>query len=231
MSENIYKNSEYLSNNPDWHAEDSVWKAQHILNIIKRNNIRPLSVAEVGCGAGEILIQLSLQMPAEASFTGYEISPQALSICSAKENERVKFLSRDIVAENKKYDLLMAIDVLEHVEDCYGFLRGLRKKGEYKIFHIPLDLSVQSVLRMKPIMNNRKQVGHIHYFTKDTALAFLEDTGYKVIDYFYTASSLELGSKSLKNRLASWPRKILFKLNKDFAVRLLGGYSLMVLTK
>jgi hypothetical protein len=27
------------------------------------------------------------------------------------------------------------------------------------------------------------------------------------------------------------PRKILFKINKDLAVRILGGYSLIVLTK
>ena len=79
----------------------------------------------------------------------------------------------------------MAIDVFEHVEDYFGFLRKLREKAEYKIFHIPLDLSVQTVLRSSPIIKGRKSVGHIHYFTKETALETLKDTGYEIIDYFY----------------------------------------------
>ena len=59
----------------------------------------------------------------------------------------------------------------------------------------------------------------------------LKDTGYEIIDYFYTGSSIDLPAKSLKSLLVRLPRKILYKLNKDIAVRMLGGYSLMVLTK
>jgi hypothetical protein len=105
------------------------------------------------------------------------------------------------------------------------------KKGKYKIFHIPLDISVQAVLRMSSILKCRERVGHIHYFTKDTALATLKDTGYEIIDYFYTAGALELSSKSLKSFLLRLPRWISYKINKDLAVRILGGYSLLVLTR
>jgi hypothetical protein len=77
---------------------------------------------------------------------------------------------------NAHFDIVMAIDVFEHVEDYFGFLRKLRGKAEYKIFHIPLELSVQSVLRSSIIIEGRKSVGHIHYFTKETALETLKDT-------------------------------------------------------
>lgn len=43
----------------------------------------------------------------------------------------------------------------------------------------------------------RRSVGHIHYFTKETALALLEDTGYRVIDHGYTWGATELGGYSL----------------------------------
>jgi hypothetical protein len=80
-------------------------------------------------------------------------------------------------------------------------------------------------------MKSWQDVGHIHYFTKETALASLVDTGYDIIDYFYTAGSIDLRVKSIKSLLARLPRKILYKINKDMAVRILGGHSLMVLAK
>jgi 2-polyprenyl-3-methyl-5-hydroxy-6-metoxy-1,4-benzoquinol methylase len=59
---------------------------------------------------------------------------------------------KDFLEEKDTYfDVVMAIDVFEHVEDYLGFIRRLRVKGEYKVFHIPLDLSVQTVLRVSPI--------------------------------------------------------------------------------
>jgi hypothetical protein len=86
-------------------------------------------------------------------------------------------------------------------------------------------------LRSSPILAGRKQVGHIHYFTKETALAALVDTGYEVVDYFFTAGMVELPGKPLKSRILNIPRKLMFKLNKNLTARILGGYSLLVLAK
>lgn len=129
------------------------------------------------------------------------------------------------------FDIVMAIDVFEHIEDYFGFLRGLRAKAEFKIFHIPLDLSVQTVLRASPIIKRRKAVGHIHYFTKETAFATLKDTGHEIVDYFYTRGSLELPDRGWRANLLKYPRKIAFTVNEDLTVRILGGYSLLVLAK
>jgi len=138
----------------------------------------------------------------------------------------------DLLKENTEhFDVVMAIDVFEHVEDYFDFLRKLKEKAEYKIFHIPLDLSVQTVLRSTPIIKGRKSVGHIHYFTKETALETLKDTGYEIVDYFYTGGSLELPNRGWKANLLKVPRKLAFSVNNDLAVRILGGYSLLVLAK
>ena len=149
-----------------------------------------------------------------------------------KSRDSLLFKLQDLLKDNDDYfDILMAIDVFEHVEDYFLFLRKIREKAKYKIFHIPLDLSVQTVLRSSPIIKSRKCVGHIHYFTKETALETLKDTGYEIVDYFYTSGSLELPNRGWKANLLKIPRKLAFSINKDFAVRLLGGYSLMVLAK
>lgn len=228
----MYENGTYLLNNPTWHEEDSAWKAQHVARLLKQNNILPASVCEVGCGAGGVLQGLAEEFGDGVSFVGYDISPQAIALCRPKATARLSFHEKDLFEQaTGTYDVTMAIDVFEHVEDYYGFLRKMRRTGRYKVFHIPLDLSVQSVLRSAPILHQRSLVGHLHYFTKETALATLQDTGYEVLDHVYTSSSLDLPNRGWKANLMKLPRKALSTLNKDLAARVLGGFSLLVLAR
>jgi cyclopropane fatty-acyl-phospholipid synthase-like methyltransferase len=199
--------------------------------MLERHGIVPQTVCEIGCGAGEILRSLSTHLEPSAKFFGYEISPNAYKICSQKANEKFTFRLANLLDDEKAYfDLVMAMDVFEHVEDYFGFLRKLRARGQYKIFHIPLDMSAQEVLRGKP-MDARKSVGHIHYFSKDTALATLEDCGYTVLDQFYTSGRTDLGGLGWKSHLMKIPRQALYRMNPDAAARVLGGYSLLVLAR
>jgi SAM-dependent methyltransferase len=227
----IYQTGEYVERNPTYHVEDSAWKAGQILRMIEKHDLLPGSVCEVGCGAGEILRQLQSRLPADTQFCGYEISPQAFALCRERANDRLRFFCDDLLTvETAAFDLLLCLDVFEHVEDYFGFLRGLRDRAEHKIFHIPLDLSVQWVWRRRPIMLEREQAGHLHYFTKETALATLQDAGYEVLDWFYTPGAIA-NPRSVKAKLASLPRRLLSAVNQDLAVRILGGYSLLVLAK
>jgi len=110
-------------------------------------------------------------------------------------------------------------------------LREIKPKSQYKILHIPLDLSVQTVLRGNPLLGMRHSYGHIHYFTKEIALELLKDVGYEVLDYFYTALYAELPSNSIGRKLLILPRKLFFAIHKDWAARILGGFSLLILAK
>jgi hypothetical protein len=227
-----YSSGDYLEENPTWHAEDSAWKAGEILRMIERNHLTPSSVCEVGCGAGEILLELHKRLPDHVRFSGYEVSPQAYALCQPRQRERLEFfLSDGGPGEATFYDLVLVIDVIEHVEDIYGFLRSIKSRGTRKIFHIPLDMSVQKVLRRDPIMHLRDQVGHIHYFMKSTALALLTECGYEIDDVFYTAGDLHLRPQSSLAKMAMIPRRLGFALNEDWAAHLLGGFSLMVLAR
>jgi hypothetical protein len=228
----VYEDGTYLDNNPTWHEEDSPWKAKKIEKILRKNNVDPSTICEVGCGAGEILNCLANDYGVNVIFSGYEISLQDFEICKKKEKQNLHFFLKDLLDErDASFDAVMAIDVFEHIDDYLGFLRKFQAKGEYKVFHIPLDLSVQTVLRSSPILKRRASVGHIHYFTKETALATLKDTGYEVVDYFYTNDSLELPNRGWKANLLKLPRKLLFSIHQDLAVRIFGGFSLLVLAK
>ncbi|MDN3566074.1 class I SAM-dependent methyltransferase [Paeniroseomonas aquatica] len=230
MSE-MYQDGKYAEANPTWHEEDAVWKAQQIKSILIDNGVKFENLCEVGCGAGGILVELSKAFP-DVRFTGYDISPQAHEMAARKKSSKIHFQLKDLLAEEGlQFDIVSVIDVIEHVEDYLGFVKKLKRYGTFKVFHIPLDLSVQSLARMKPIMNLRKAVGHIHYFNKDLALAALVDCGYDIIDWRYTASRLELPNQAVSSRLMANPRRWLHKVSPDLAVRILGGYSLIVLAK
>lgn len=231
MSE-IYGDGTYLAQNPDWHEGDAAWKADQIEAMLDRNELRPRTIAEIGCGAGGILRELAERRP-DTTYDGYEISPQAHELCTAQPADSVRYHLADLLTEppDVTFDMVMAIDVFEHVDDYLGFLRALRKRATHSLFHIPLDLSVQTVLRSSPILKGRASVGHLHYFTKETALATLADTGYEVLDHFYTASSLDAPNLRLKPRLIKLPRRLAFKLHPDMAARVLGGWSLLVLAR
>lgn len=227
----IYRNSTYKESNPAWHEGDAPWKAEQVRSILTGNDVEFASLCEVGCGTGEILVQLARTFT-EAEFTGYEISPDAYEMAAGREGPRLSFRLADALSEPGLHaDVVLVADVIEHVEDYIGFVRRIKPLGGLKVFHIPLDLSAQSVIRMTPILNQRAGVGHIHYFTKDTALALLRDCGYRIVDVRYTASRLELPDQARSSKLIAPVRRAMFQANPDLTVRVLGGYSLLVLAE
>ncbi|MGH7296946.1 MAG: class I SAM-dependent methyltransferase [Polyangiaceae bacterium] len=219
----MYENGAYLAANPDWHEGNSEWKASKIVDLLRRNHVVPGSLCEVGCGAGAILASLQRTWP-ECTLSGFEMSPQAFEICRKKANDRLTFHHDDVTKHSAAhFDVLMLIDVFEHVEDYMGLLRKVRPMAHYKVFHVPVDLSALGVAR-EAMMMARERVGHLHYFTKKTALATFDDCGYQVVDHFYTARGLEIAGPDWKTRLMKLPRAIAFRLSPDRAALLLGGF-------
>lgn len=227
--EKIYLDGTYLQKNRTWHVEDSPWKANQVYKIILKNMVYPTTICEVGCGVGEILSQLS-QKFSNVNFYGYELSPQAYALCKTRESKNVQYKNINILNDDAFFDALLCIDVFEHVEDYIGFIKSLKSKAIYKIFHIPLEMNVLSIIS-GGILDSRKNVGHLHYFSSETAIATLVDCGYEIIDSFYTTSFIDIPSKSIKTKIAKIPRKILYAISPNLMVKLLGGCSLIVLTK
>lgn len=225
-----YIDGSYARDNPSYHEEDSAWKASLVLRSLSRNDLAPSTVCEVGCGAGGVLEELHRALPGGTRLVGWDISAAAIQRCAEKATVGLSFYLGDFTAESgsEEFDVLLALDVFEHVEDFLGFLRATRDRGRRHVFHIPLDLSVQTVLRQAPLADRRRQLGHIHYFTKDTALASLVLTGYEILDVFYSCKSIGLTPKA---RLARIARKLPFRANPDLTVRLMGGYSLVVVAQ
>lgn len=229
-SQQLYTSDLYLKNNPSWHEEDAPKKAAIIEQLIKRNKIEIGSFCEVGCGSGEILVTLSKKFK-EATFHGYDISENAIKIAKPKENSNIKFECKDI-SKNKidlKHDLLLIIDVIEHIENYFAFLRDVRYLSKHTIFHIPLDMALWTLFREKMLIESKSRVGHIHNFTEDFILEILQDNGYKIVDKIYTEPMYN--KTTLKQNVVELIRKILFRISKRLCSKTMGGISIMVLAE
>lgn len=233
--EQINQDGEYLEKTRTWHVEDSEWKAPEIGRVLDAVECPIESAAEVGCGAGRVL-QAIAEHPklVKARLYGFDISPQAIDLCEELDHPRIEFSCSDPLDEGDphRFDALFVIDVFEHVPDYLGFVRKCKAKAKYKIYHIPLDLHVSSVLRDR-LPSARRSVGHLHYFSASTALATLEDTGHRIREAVYTSGALGLyrARPSVKSAVASVPRWLFSRVSVPITARLFGGYSLLVLAE
>jgi len=228
--ENIYADGTYLSaTGGSWHLEDSPFKAQWITRMLQRHPaFRPKTICEIGCGAGGILAELQKSMPAENEFTGYEISPQAHALSQQFSNPRCRFVLGNAFEDSQFFDLALVMDVVEHVEDCFAFMRQVRAKARMTMYHIPLDAHVSAILRGR---NAWDDVGHLHIFTKETALKSVEHSGHRIQDWILTDGALGGPNPGLRTRIANLLRLPISKLSPLMSARLLGGNSILILAE
>lgn len=226
-----YESGDYLASNPTWDEEDSEWKAKQVLKMLDKNHIAPKSIVDVGCGAGGVLSSLHEVLP-DVEYSGFEIAPDASRFWAKHDSKNITFSVCDFLQEKMdNFDVLLLLDVFEHIPNPFDFLTQLQDRADYYVFHIPLDLNAISVTREHPLLYVREKVGHIHYYTKGLALALLDECGYQIVDWSYTEASFNAPQRSLKTRLAQLPRRLIYAINKDVGVRLLGGETLIVLAK
>jgi hypothetical protein len=227
-----YLSNEYLAHNPTWDMEDAPWKAKSVAAVLEKNGIQPASVCEVGCGSGACLAELRSIYP-EAELSGYDIAPDAAQFWAQFDALDIHFEVSDVLKkESLNCEVLMMLDVIEHLADPNAFLANLCGRANYYIFHIPLDLSAVSVFREAPLLYVRNKVGHIHYFTKRLALSLLNESGYTVIDASYTQAAFTVPTRSWKMWLAKPLRRLVYAVfGKDRGVRLVGGETLIVLAR
>jgi SAM-dependent methyltransferase len=226
-----YTAGDYLAHNPSWDIEDSPWKAEKVIAFLSSASYTLSSICEIGCGGGGVLAELRRRYP-ETELFGFDVAPDAARFWTRHASANIKFQVGDFFKLNQQqFDLILVLDVIEHLPDPFDFLSRLRSYAKLFLFHIPLDLSAINILRERPLLFSRRKVGHIHYFCKGLALELLKEAHYKIVDWRYTRAAFTSPQRNWKTILASYPRRLAYALNKDLGVRLLGGETLMILAQ
>lgn len=226
-----YLNGDYSKKNPDWDSADADWKASKLTQLLTDHGCSPETIVEIGCGSGAVLAALRKYFP-KSLMTGFDIAPEAQRFWKQNSTSGIHFVLGDYFTTTRPApDLVLLLDVLEHLGNPWELLVRLRSNVKLLAVHFPLDLSALSVLRESPLLRVRDKVGHLHYFTRGLALELLEECGFYVIESRYTGASLNAPQRSVKTRFAEWVRRAVYMFNKDLGVRLLGGETLMVLAR
>ena len=230
---NRYTDGTYLSQNPSWHAEDAPWKLAHILRVLKQAHLTGFAnVLDGGCGSGDIVKSWAAKAP-RVKFTGWDISPQAYELAVRNAPSNVRFIQSQLLPEGP-FDLALAIDVIEHLENPAAWLARVAGCAPYLVLHVPLDLSLRARLNPQLLEDEKKAVGHIQFFTSRSLKKFLRAQHFQILCAHYTNKYVECPPKltRFKSRVGMCIRKAAhYLLPHAWAAYLIGGYSLMLVVK
>lgn len=229
--ETRYKSGEYLATNPSWHVEDSEWKAQNVFELLTRNEIVPTSVCDFGCGVGAAIERLQGLIQPSPQCVGVEPAPHALAMALKRSNAGLQFVER-LQPQNGFFDVILFLDVLEHVWDYRELLSTARAVARYVVIQFPLDLTLTNVLRGAPLVRMRRDVGHVHLFTAALARRALDEAELHVIDSMFTDHArLRRPPLSVRLRPSYGLRLVITRFSAELASRIFNGTSYLVLAE
>lgn len=107
-----------------WHRGRRQIIASFVEEILKNSGNRRPRILDVGCGTGGNLNLLSQYGDAE----GVDISPDALEFCRQRGLDNVRLgAAEQLPYEDDRFDLVTALDVVEHLDDDVAGLREFRR--------------------------------------------------------------------------------------------------------
>ncbi|MEN8201256.1 MAG: class I SAM-dependent methyltransferase [Bacteroidota bacterium] len=115
------------------------WHIRRELKQLNREGFSPEQIADAGSGFGQYVYYLSKKFP-PARITGLDIKQEQVDDCKEFFTtiglaDRVSFEYADLttVELNESYDLILSVDVMEHIEDdrtvFQSFYKGLKPGG------------------------------------------------------------------------------------------------------
>lgn len=213
--------------------KDAQYKVSGLLELI--SNFPELlsqikQVADVGCGTGKTtqLMQeaLTRQGYSGISYWGYDVHPV---VNTFPKTENVRFVWDDFCLSDQEVDLVVLLDVLEHIPDPVGFLHKISERTSWLVCHIPLDASFFSGIRNLHRANLRHP-GHLIVLDMPAALNIIAFGGFRSINYSYSpVFRAPSGQATLSQKILFPFRELLYRVSPFILQKTFGGVSLFVL--
>src|ERR1044071_5592833 len=107
-----------------WYTGRREILSSFLADICQRITDRRPRILDVGCGTGANLLMLSKYGDAE----GVDVSEDALAFCRERGLKNVKLGAAEALPyEDGAFDLVTALDVVEHLDDDLGVLREMHR--------------------------------------------------------------------------------------------------------
>jgi len=192
---------------------------------IKLSNINNGSILlDIGCKYA-LLRDLLDEMKLKVDYYGADISDEVFK--KIKNFDISRFcqadVSKSLPFDEKKFDFVFALEIMEHVESPTVMLSEIRRVLKDDGY---LILSVPNLYAWNEIISNIRKLpdteGHISSFTYQIMSRLLDFNRFEIKDYCGTYSRVPFSKKFLKNRYS------LLKTNNLFLTR---SYIYKVQTK
>ncbi len=125
-----------------------------ITQLIKKNGIHKSDkILEVGCAGGPLIKILAAE--GYSNITGIDLSENAIELCKKRgiENAMVMDAAKTLFKDNE-FDLLIASDILEHIEDDHSAL------AEWKRILKPNGILIVFVPAFSFLWSNHDVINH-----------------------------------------------------------------------
>jgi SAM-dependent methyltransferase len=237
--ERLYLSGAYLRNNPTLHSEDSAWKAKIIYPFLDRfvalRNAPQWNLLDVGGGAGLLLRMIGDYLTHKTGRSvvkcALEYSTQMLEIQKANNPDLACAQQGSIemtAFTEKQFDLVLLIDVLEHLPDDRKAMKEIRRICEYAIIKIPLEdtlhFRLMNALRRGALQRHAfESVGHVNCYSVRTYRKAIEECGGEIVfQKFTNIFQYFLTHSSCRSQMQSWQyaKNSMFAMASKVAPRL-----------
>lgn len=165
------------SRNPIQRALIANFHAQ-VLTMVER--VRPSSILELGCGEGYVLDALA-SGGVTAELCGVELDDRAVELARRRLGDRATIEHRDareLAADGRRFDLVMMLEVLEHIHEPERMLPILESLSRgwllLSVPHEPLFRGL-NLMRGKNLRRLGNDPDHVNLWTRAGFLRFIAE--------------------------------------------------------
>ena len=151
----------------------------YLISKYKKSNMKDLDVLEIGCGSGGNIKHLSKYFN---TMDGIEYDKEMVDYCNSTLPNDIKngYLPYNMPVVDKKYDVILLLDVLEHIQDDENSLieiKKLLKDDGIVIINVPA---------FKWLWDNGDDIAmHMRRYNKAMLLKLVKLSQYNILSFSY----------------------------------------------
>lgn len=149
-----------------------------IKNLSKKHKIK--NICEIGCGVGILSSKLGKN---NFVVDAFDLDKYAISLAKKySKNKNVNFFSKDVLRlkTNKKYDLVLAVEVLEHIKNdakAISNIAGILKTNGFLLITVPVNEKYRTEF------DNRS--GHVKRYNEVDLIKKLKKSNFNILKTKY----------------------------------------------